>query len=84
MRCDITTIADAPSLSPEALPAVTVPPSFRNAVRSLPSAWLVVPARGCSSLSTSSGSPFFRGTSIGTISSLKIPSAMARSAFCWL
>jgi hypothetical protein len=51
-RADITTIAAALSLTPEALPAVTVPPSRQKAARSLDSAAAVVPGRGCSSLST--------------------------------
>ena len=46
--------AAAPSLTPDALPAVTVPPS-RNGVGSLASASTVVPARGCSSLATTTG-----------------------------
>ena len=45
--------ADAPSLIPELLPAVTEPPSRLNAGRSLPSASIDVSARGCSSRSTS-------------------------------
>ena len=45
---EATISAAAPSLTPEALPAVTVPPS-RNGVGSFASASSVVPARGCSS-----------------------------------
>ncbi len=47
--------AAAPSLTPEALPAVTVPPC-RNGVGSFSSASSEVSARGCSSLSTTIGS----------------------------
>ena len=54
----VTTTAAAPSLMPEELPAVTVPPS-RNAARSLPSASMLV-SRGCSSVSKVTVSrPFF-------------------------
>ena len=59
--------AAAPSLTPEALPAVTVPP-WRNGVGSLASASSVVSARGCSSLSTTTGSPLRCGIVTGTIS----------------
>src|SRR6201999_4333807 len=45
---DMTSTAAAPSLSGQALPAVTVP-SGRNAGRSLASTSIVVPARGPSS-----------------------------------
>ena len=69
----VTTSAAAPSLMPDALPAVTVP-SFLNAGFSAASFSAVVPARGYSSVSTRSGSPFFCGTSTGTISALKLPS----------
>ena len=79
----MTTTAAAPSLRPDALPAVTVPPSLRNAARSLPRPSAVTPARGCSSLSTTRV-PFRSLISTGTISSSKVPSSTARSAFCWL
>ncbi|CFW57304.1 Uncharacterised protein [Bordetella pertussis] len=49
--------AAAPSLTPEALPAVTEPPS-RTTPLSLASASRLV-SRGCSSLDTTTGSPFF-------------------------
>ena len=55
-----TTTAAAPSLMPEALPAVTVP-SFLNAGFSAASFSAVVPARGYSSVSKAIGSPFFCG-----------------------
>src|SRR5262249_55439183 len=47
-------MAAAPSLTPDALPAVTVP-GVRNAARSLASCSMVVSGRGCSSLSTMMG-----------------------------
>ena len=47
--------ADAPSLMPELLPAVTEPPSVRNAGRSFASASRLVSARGCSSRATTTG-----------------------------
>ena len=49
--------AAAPSFTPEALPAVTVPPCLRNGVGSLASASSVVSPRGCSSWSTGPGRP---------------------------
>ena len=58
--------ADAPSLIPELLPAVTVPPS-RNAGRRRARASTDVSARGCSSRLTRTASPFRCGTVIGTI-----------------
>ena len=75
--------AAAPSLTPEALPAVTVP-SLRNGVGSLASCSSVVSARGCSSLSTTTGSPFRCGIVTGTISCASRPLACAAAAFCWL
>ena len=79
----ITTIAAAPSLIPEALPAVTTPPSTPLQHFSEPRLSAVVPARGPSSVSTTI--VFLRCfTSTGTISSLNLPSAIAFSHFCWL
>jgi hypothetical protein len=49
-------MAAAPSFTPKALPAATVPPSLRDGVPSLPNASMLV-ARGCSSCSTTIGSP---------------------------
>jgi hypothetical protein len=80
---DATTSAQAPSFSPVALPAVTVPASrTRPFSRANPSA--VVSGRGCSSRQTTSGSPFARGTVTGTISCASRPSAIAAAARCWL
>ncbi|MNY39260.1 hypothetical protein D3C86_1739360 [compost metagenome] len=60
----------APSLRVDALPAVTVP-VFWNAGLRLPNAWSVLPGRGCSSVSNTSGSPLRWGIRIGVISALK-------------
>ena len=78
---DVTTSAAAPSLMPDALPAVTLP-SFLNAAFSAASFSAVVPARGYSSIDTVIGSPFFCGIGTGTISFLNRPSRTARSARC--
>jgi len=80
---EATARAAAPSLMPEALPAVTVP-SSRKTGGSLARISSVVPGRGCSSTSTSSGSPFRFGTSTGAISARKRPSSMAAAARRWL
>ena len=79
----ITTIAAAPSLIPEALPAVTSPPSLPEQQRNLESVSAVVPALGPSSLTKSTIS-FLTLTGTGTISSSNLPSAIAFSHFCWL
>ena len=57
-------IAAAPSLTPEALPAVTVPGLRTNGL-SLASPSSVVSGRGCSSFSTVTGPPLPPGTSTG-------------------
>ena len=72
-----TTSAAAPSLMPEALPAVTVPSFVWNAALSAASFSTVVPARGYSSRSTRTGAPFRCGISTGTISSANRPSLTA-------
>src|SRR5665213_1370231 len=77
---DISTRAAAPSLMPEALPAVTVP-SLAKAGRSFASTSSVVPARGYSSVSTI-WSPFRVLMVMGTISSLKRPASIAATARC--
>ena len=79
----ITTTAAAPSLIPDALPAVTNPPSFPEQHFSFESDSAVVPARGPSSVTKSTMS-FFTLTGTGTISSLNLPAAIAASHFCWL
>src|SRR5262245_35638326 len=62
--------AAAPSLMPEALPAVMVP-GLRTIGLSLARPSSVVSGRGCSSFSTTTGPPLPPGTSTGTISSAK-------------
>ncbi len=63
----VSTSAAAPSLMPEALPAVTIPVG-RNEGLSLASASTVLSARVCSSFSMRLG-PFLVGISTATISS---------------
>ena len=78
---DIMMTAAAPSLSPDALPAVTVP-SFANAGRRLDSDSTVVPCFGNSSASNFTV-PFLLTISNGRISSLNLPAFCAASAlFC--
>ena len=69
---DITTIAAAPSLIPDALPAVTNPSGL--IVRSFARPSIVVPGRGPSSVSTITVF-LLTLTSTGTISSLNLPSS---------
>ena len=77
----ISTRAAAPSLMPEALPAVTEP-SLEKAGRSFARASTVTPALGNSSVSTMV-SPLRPLMVTGTISSLNRPALMAASAlFC--
>ena len=54
--------AEAPSLMPELLPAVTVPPSAGTPAAASRAPRAVESARGCSSRSTTTGSPFRCGT----------------------
>ena len=72
------TSAQAPSLTPEALPAVTEPPS-RKGVFNAASLSIVV-WRGCSSVSTTTGSPLRCGMVTGVISFAIRPDAMAAAA----
>ena len=75
----ITTTADAPSLSGQALPAVTDPSSRKTGLRpDTPSR--VTPGRGQSSAATTL--PSYRVT--GVMSRAQKPDAMAASARCWL
>ena len=74
--------AAAPSLTPDALPAVTVP-SLRTIGFSLASLSRLV-RRGCSSVSTMSGSPLRCGISTATISAARRPLACAAAVFSWL
>ena len=71
--------AQAPSLTPEALPAVTVP-SGRTTPLSLARLSSEV-SRGCSSLPTTMASPFFWAIVTGTISASKKPRFCAATAF---
>ena len=84
---DITITAAAPSLIPEAFPAVTIlpgSPSFvLNAGRSFARPSIVELARGPSSVSNTIVC-FFCLTSTGTISSLNAPDSIAAHAFFWL
>ena len=80
---EATSSAQAPSFTPEALPAVTVPPS-RNGVGSLASPSSVVWGRGCSSCSTVTGSPLRWGTVTGVISLVSRLSSIAAAARRWL
>ena len=79
----ITTRAAAPSLMPEALPAVTVP-SLVKAGRSFCIASSEAPKRGYSSVSITLSPDLPPGTVTGTISSLKRPDLTACSALFWL
>ncbi len=73
----VSTTAAAPSFSPAALPAVTVPPSSSGCSRgSAASRSIDVSARGCSSVSKTRVPPLPSGTSTGTICSLNQPSAI--------
>ena len=72
--------AQAPSLTPDALPAVTLP-SGRTTPFSFASASRLV-SRGCSSLATTIGSPFFCAIVTGVISASKKPLFCAATAFC--
>ena len=74
----ISTTAAAPSLMPDALPAVTVP-FLSKAGRNFASTSTVVPCFGCSSVSTIV-SPRRLAILTGTISSLKRPAFCAASA----
>lgn len=74
--------AQAPSFTPEALPAVTVP-SGRTTPFNLANASRLV-LRGCSSVSTTMASPFFCGMVTGQISRARWPASMAATARSWL
>jgi hypothetical protein len=74
------TSAAAPSLTPGALPAVTVP-SGSNAGLSRASASTEVSARTDSSCATTMGAPFFWGMVTASSSASNAPSACASAAF---
>ena len=81
---DITTTAAAPSFTPGALPAVTLP-SFLNAGFSAGQRLRRSCPRGSPRRDrTTIGAPFFCGISTGTISSLNQPSRVACAALRWL
>ncbi|OIQ99558.1 hypothetical protein GALL_183070 [mine drainage metagenome] len=80
---DITTTAAAPSFSPDALPAVTVP-ALSKAGLSPARLSAVAPWRTNSSVAKATGSPFLCGNGTGTISSAKRPAFCAASALFWL
>ena len=69
---EVTTSAAAPSFTPGALPAVTVPPSLKAGL-SFASASSDVSSRGPSSTAKATASPFFWGMGTGRISSLNLP-----------
>jgi len=75
----ITNIAAAPSLSPEELPAVTVPLGLKAGLRRLRASKLVS-RLGRSSWETTTGSPFRWGTLTGKISSPNLPLSCAATA----
>ena len=75
--------AQAPSFTPAALPAVTVPPS-RNGAGSFAKPSIVVSGRGCSSRSTMMGSLLRWGMLTGVISSAKATLCWATPARFWL
>ncbi len=81
MRADIIITAAAPSLMPDAFPAVTVP-SLLNAGRNSPSASTVAPARTYSSVANTVV-PLRVTISNGTISAAKRPAFCAASALFW-
>src|SRR5699024_5942212 len=76
---DINTNAQAPSFTPGAFPAVTVP-SLSNAGFNFSNTSSVVPSRGASSVSTIIGSPRLCGTSTGTISEAYLSDATTSNA----
>ena len=77
----MSTTAAAPSLMPDALPAVTVP-SLEKAGLSFATESSVAPWRMYSSASTTT-SPLRVFTVTGTISSLNLPAFCAASALFW-
>ena len=78
----MTKTAAAPSLIPEAFPAVTEP-SFLKTGRNLDKLSKLASFLGNSSVSKTTGSPLRCGMTTGTISSLKRPDSIAATAlFC--
>ena len=79
---DASRTAHAPSLTPDALPAVTVPSGLTMPLSFASASRLV--SRGCSSRLTTIGSPFFCAIVTGMISSASRPAAIAAAVRCWL
>lgn len=75
--------AAAPSHTPLALPALTVPFSLINTDGNFESCSMVDCGRGCSSVSKTSSVPFFPLVFNGSISSLKEPCSLAFFQRCW-
>ena len=82
LSADISTRAEAPSLRPEALPAVVTPSAKMGLSFAIFSR--LVSRLGYSSVSNTMGSFLRWGITTGTISSLKRPESMAATARCWL
>src|SRR5476649_1056864 len=81
-RCAlITSTAAAPSLSPDALPAVTLP-ALSKAGRNPASTSALVLRLTNSSAAKTTGSPFFCAMENGRISSANRPASCAAAAFC--
>ena len=78
---DASNSAAAPSLTPDALPAVTVMPSPLTPLRAASCSGLVL-GRGCSSVSTITGSPRRCGIITGVISSANFAAACAAAQRC--
>jgi len=78
----IRTSAEAPSLSGEAFPAVTVPSAWKTGFRR-PSDSRVESARGPSSELTVIASPFRCGIATGTSSASNFPARWAATARWW-
>ena len=74
--------AHAPSLTPLALPAVTVPSGRTTPLSEASFSRLV--SRGCSSVSTTTASPFFCAMLTDVISRARWPAFCAATAFIWL
>ncbi len=78
-----TSSADAPSLIPELLPAVTEPPAAKAGL-SAARASAVESGRGCSSRSTTVTAPLRPGTLTGTSWASNRPASIAATARRWL
>ena len=74
--------AHEPSFTPLALPAVTVPSGLTTPLSEASFSRLV--SRGCSSVSTTTGSPLRCGIVTGVISRARWPAFCAATALSWL